>query len=104
MRTDYCCPKCQALLNPDRSIILTAAHADTRVLIGFQPQPGNYEVYLPSGVSAEAGTQWEYSCPVCQAALTAEEDTNLCHLEMRVGDEVRKLLFSRIAGEQATFI
>jgi len=66
MSKDYFCPKCKAMLNPDRSVILTAAHGDTRALIGFHPQPGNYEVCLPPGVRAEKDSRWDFFCPVCQ--------------------------------------
>jgi hypothetical protein len=104
MSKDYCCPSCGAVLNPDRSVILTAVHGDIRVLIGFHPEPGNYEVYLPTGVRAEEGSKWGFSCPVCRADLTAEENVDLCELLMREEDRESRLLFSRIAGEQATFV
>lgn len=104
MSKDYRCPRCEATLNPDRSVILVAAHAETRALIGFHPEPGNYEVYLPPGIQVEEGSRWLFSCPLCQADLTAAENEDLCHLQVVEGETTSRVLFSRIAGEQATFI
>ena len=104
MSRDYCCPACRAVLNPDRSVILTAVHGDTRVLIGFHPEPGNYEIYLPTGVRAEDGSCWDFYCPACQASLKAAVTDDLCQLILREDGRVSYLFFSRIAGEQATFI
>ncbi|MBD3221289.1 hypothetical protein GF314_08590 [bacterium] len=104
MSKDYRCPRCEAVLNPDRSVILVAAHGPTRALIGFHPEPGNYEVYLPPGVAAEQGSRWDFSCPLCHADLAAAENEDLCELELREDDATSRLLFSRIAGEQATFV
>lgn len=104
MNREYHCPRCKAMLNPDRSVILTASCGEVRVLVGFHHEPGNYEVYLPSGTHAEAGTKWDFACPVCRASLTAEADDNLCELELRTEQQTLKLFFSRIAGEQATFV
>ena len=104
MSWDYCCPRCKTALNPDRSVILAAAHGDTRVLIGFHPKPGNYEVYLPPNVRTEEGSRWDFYCPVCQANLTAAEDDNLCELELWADKKPLRLFFSRVAGEHATFV
>ena len=104
MSKDYRCPRCEATLNPDRSVILIAVHAETRALVGFHPEPGNYEVYLPPGVQVEKGSRWLFSCPLCHADLTAEENEDLCQLVLADGEETARVLFSRIAGEQATFL
>jgi hypothetical protein len=92
------------MLNPDRSVILTAAHAGTRVLIGLHPQPGKYEVYLPPNTETGDGTKWDFGCPVCQDNLATEEDANLCELELWVDEKPLRILFSSIAGEHATFV
>ena len=104
MSWEYCCPSCKAMLNPDRVIMLTAACKDTRILIGLHPTPGKYEVYLPPEVTAEAGTKWDFSCPVCQGNLRTEEDKNLCELQLSVDEGPVRILFSRVAGEHATFV
>lgn len=104
MSWNYCCPRCKVRLDPGRSIVLVATHEDTRILIGFHPKPGKYDVYLPPGVTTRDGTLWDFTCPVCRADLVTTEDGNLCELELWVDDTPVRILFSRIAGEHATFI
>ncbi len=104
MTWDYGCPSCGATLNPRETIVLVGEHADTRVLVGFHPQPGNYDTYLPKGVTAEPGTRWAFHCPLCQADLAVPEDDDLCAVELRTGGEVKRVLFSRVAGDRATFV
>jgi hypothetical protein len=104
MSWEYSCPKCKCMLNPDRSIILTVQYQNVRALVGFHPKPGQYEVQLPPGMAAENGTKWDFICPVCQVNLKTSEDPNLCELALRMDDQQLRILFSRIAGEHATFI
>ena len=103
-RWSYSCPWCDAMLNPDETIILTAAQGENRVLIGFHPEPGNYELYLPPDVSLEEGAHWDFFCPVCRENLMTGELENLCELRIREGAERRRIFFSNIAGEHATII
>jgi hypothetical protein len=100
----YCCPHCHAMLNPDQTIILLAEVAGRRLLTGFHPQPGNYQVHLPPDVELVAGVRWEFSCPVCRQKLTTELSDDLCALDMHTGNELHRVYFSRVAGEQATFV
>lgn len=100
----YVCPKCEAVLNPERSITLVGACAGQKVLVGFHPDPGNYEIYFPPGASLEPGTSWSFSCPVCQTDLTDDGNDSLCRIEVVEGERRRGVLFSRTAGEEATFV
>ena len=104
MKWNYACPRCKATLNPGDNVILIAAHGETRVLVGLHPEPGNYEVFLPPNVKVEAGSRWDFFCPICNAGLVNEKDENLCELDLTQGDQSQKLVFSTIAGEQATFV
>ncbi len=104
MDHEYNCPHCQAVLNPHQTIMLVAAKGDSRILIGFHPEPGNYEFYLPDGVRIEDDSVWRFHCPVCQADLAMEGQNSFCVLDLRRQDHTDKLLFSRIAGEHATFL
>jgi len=101
---DYRCPKCEAMLNPESGIVLVASREDQRVLAGFHPEPGNYEVHFPPEITIEKGDRWAFSCPVCHADLVSEQNENLCALDLRVGEERKQVLFSRIAGEHATYV
>ena len=103
MDREYSCPHCKAVLNPNHTIMLVAACEDTRILIGFHPEPGNYEFHLPKGVRIEDSSVWTFHCPVCQEDLVLDE-SNLCVLNLKQQNETDHLLFSRIAGEHATFL
>ena len=104
MSWTYRCPHCRVLLDPHEAIILRAAHAGTRILAGFHPEPGNYEIYFPPDVDLRDGQRWDFFCPVCQADLVSQENENLCALEFQRGEETSRILFSRIAGEKATYV
>jgi hypothetical protein len=104
MNWTYSCPHCHAILNPDQSIILLAEHGGLCCLVGLHPQPGNYEVYLPPDVEMPAATRWSFSCPLCRQPLTTELSEDLCALDMTSGGDPHRVYFSRVAGEQATFV
>jgi len=92
------------MLNPDETIILLAEVEDRSLLVGFHPQPGNYQVYLPPGCHMVAGSRWQLSCPVCRQSLVTELSDDLCALDVHIGSDTHRVYFSRIAGEQATFM
>jgi len=104
MHWTYSCPHCDAVLNPDETIMLRADCEDRRFLIGLHPQPGNYEVDLPDGETMTPGSRWSFSCPVCEHSLVSELSEDLCALDMRSPDEAHRIYFSRVTGEQATFV
>jgi hypothetical protein len=102
--TTYSCPKCGAVLNPSGVVTLIASRTGIRVLFGFHPEPGNYRVFLPPDVDAADGAEWDFSCPVCWASLACADHRKLAEIAQIVGVERRRLLFSRIAGERATYV
>jgi len=105
MSWTYACPKCEAMLNPDETIVLIGSReAGKRTLVGFHPEPGNYRVYFPPGIEVEAGDRWEFFCPVCGENLQTKENENLCAIRMVVSKKPFLVLFSRVAGEKATFV
>lgn len=104
MHWTYSCPHCAATLNPQETIFLRAEREGRRFLVGFDPQPGNYGVEVPEGETIPAGSVWDFSCPVCDRSLVSELSADLCALDMRQHDERHQVYFSRIAGEEATFV
>jgi hypothetical protein len=104
MHWTYCCPHCREILNPDQTVILVAELEDRRFLAGLHPEPGNYHMHLPPDVEMPAGTRWDFSCPVCRESLTTDLSEDLCALDMRTGGQPHRVYFSRVAGEQATFV
>lgn len=104
MSWNYFCPDCGAMLNPDRTIILTACRRGKHMLIGFHPEPGNYTLYVPPGIEVVDGDRWEFFCPVCHVDLVTTHNDNLCALKLGLPRDARTVLFSRIAGEKVTFV
>jgi hypothetical protein len=92
------------MLNPDETIMLVVEGAAHRFLAGFHPQPGNYLVHLPPEVELPAGTRCSIFCPVCHQELVTELTEELCALDMHSGGDLHRVYFSRVAGEQATFV
>lgn len=105
MEWKYSCPKCTAILNPGRSIVLLGHHEGCDTLLAFHPEPGNYEVAVPYNMSINQHEVWAFSCPVCHQSLDLDDEERLAGLDMTDGmGNWHKVIFSRIAGEQATFI
>ena len=104
MRWTYSCPHCREVLNPDETVMLVAELEGRRFLTGLHPEPGNYHMHLPPNVDMPAGTRWEFSCPVCREPLTTELSQDLCALDMHMAGDSHRVYFSRVAGEQATFV
>ena len=104
MKWSYSCPHCQAMLNPQDAIILVARFGEQVWLVGFHPEPGHYEVYVPPGVDVIPGDRWTFSCPVCNTELTADFSDTLCAIDIHTEDEDHRVFFSRIAGDHATFV
>jgi hypothetical protein len=100
----YSCPYCQSPLNPEDRVVLRAECEGRLFLAGLHPKPGNYEVELPPGEVMAKGTRWNFSCPVCDRSLVSELSEDLCALDVHAADETHRVYFSRIAGEEATFI
>jgi hypothetical protein len=92
------------LLNPEERVVLRAEREGHRFLAGFHPQPGNYEVELPPGEEMAPGTRWDFVCPVCDESLVSELSDDLCALDVHLPGETHRVYFSRIAGEEATFM
>jgi len=100
----YTCPRCRGTLNPDRSVILVAEHAGKRVLVGLHPEPGIYALHAPPEVDIRPGSRWQLFCPLCQADLRSDLSEDLACLDMTCGGDPHRVFFSRISGEQATFV
>lgn len=101
----YSCPKCTAILNPGKSIILVGHHEGCDTLLAFHPEPGNYEVSIPYNITINKREVWDFSCPVCHESLSLDDEENLSALDMTDGlGAWHKVIFSRVAGEYATFV
>jgi len=92
------------MVNPSSVITLIAARGGARMLFGFSPEPGDYALFVPPGVTLEPGALWDFACPVCHGDLKCADHERLCELVQVAGGERSKLLFSRVAGERATYV
>ncbi len=103
MKRYYYCPKCNATLNPNVKIILTAVKDMSRGLVLFSPQPGNYQMIASDDFSFSPGDMIKFLCPVCSANLDSEVDSNLAEIHFRYTDGAQgQVFFSKRFGEQAT--
>lgn len=100
----YSCPRCEAPLNPEERVVLRAECEGRSFLVGLHPQPGDYSVELPPGEIMARGTRWEFFCPVCERSLVSELSADLCALDVETAGDKHRVYFSRIAGEEATFM
>ncbi|MBN1336773.1 MAG: hypothetical protein JXB39_12515, partial [Deltaproteobacteria bacterium] len=104
MKRTYSCPRCQATLNPNVKVILSAVRDGRRGLVLLSPQPGNYNAIVPEDLGIEPGDLVEFRCPVCNALLTSSENENLALLRFRFSTGLQgTVLFSRRYGEHATY-
>lgn len=105
MRFTYLCPHCHAHLNPrEDTIALMATREGQRGLVMFDSTPGSYEVHSPQGLQINEGDIWVFSCPVCAEELTVPHNRTLARITLHAPLGEHAVVFSRIAGEKATFV
>lgn len=107
MKWKYACPHCHAVLNPNVKIILRLRRGKREGLILISPRPGIYQIIADEefGKHLKAGEMAELSCPVCGTVLTSRASRKLAELLLvQPGHGRRRIQFSRIYGEHATFI
>jgi len=105
MKWIYACPHCRATLNPHTKLILAARRGKRRGLILLSPQPGNYKSIIHESFPLAQGDMVEFACPACAAVLTSPASSRLAEvLLVMPGQRARRVEFSRVYGEHATFI
>ena len=100
----YTCPHCKGTLNPDDSVVLVAENAGKRILIGLHPEPGVYTMHTSDESPTSPGSRWLFRCPLCHADLRSDLSDDLACLDMTCSGEPHRVHFSRICGEEATFV
>ena len=107
MKWKYLCPHCKAVLNPNVKIVLAARRGKTRGIILLSPRLGDYKVICDDdfATKVQAGELVQLSCPACASDLTSKVSHKLAEIELhQPGHQVKRVQFSRVQGEQATFI
>jgi len=100
----YMCPECKGAVSARGGVVVVGELAGSKVLFFFDPRPGCYGYEVAEGIEVPAGEMWEFSCPLCRANLTTKFNKKLARLDLVDGDEVRRVVFSKVADEQATFV
>ena len=105
MAWTYSCTACGSVVNPGGGmVVLVGLFGGAQMLIGFHPEPGDYTLYLPPGAELEHGNIWSFHCPVCHGSLQSDLNENLCSHDLDENGAKKRVLFSRIAGEHATYV
>jgi hypothetical protein len=92
------------MLNPNVKVILRAERKSHAALFLFSPQPGNYDVTVPSGFKLVKGERVKFSCPICSHDLTSARDRDMAEIDF-VGPSGRSgtVVFSRQYGHHETY-
>ena len=105
MARSYFCPHCRKLLNPGTKVIfLVDAEQDCELML-LSAKLGDYSAVYARSMVFEEGRIYTFRCPLCRADLTSSLDEKLVDI-LTDGDngEVVRVSFSRVFGEQATFV
>jgi hypothetical protein len=104
-RRIYSCPHCDATLNPNVKIVLTATNRGHRGLILLSPTPGNYDLRQGDDLDLRPGDMVKLTCPICGHDLASDVNPCLAEVSFRAeGGRRGKVDFSRKVGEHATYV
>jgi len=104
-RRIYSCPHCEATLNPNVKIVLTAANRGHRGLVLLSPTPGNYDLKQADDLDLRPGDVVDLVCPICGHDLASEVNPCLAEVNFRLEGGMRgRVDFSRKVGEHATYV
>jgi len=98
------CPRCDCVLSLGDRLVLAGENSGERVLFLFHASPGDHDYTVDDDVEITRGTVWEFRCPTCFESLTAPFDERLAVVRLIDGERELSVLFSRIAGQRATFV
>jgi hypothetical protein len=98
------CPKCSHTVSTRAGIILVGQQGKERSLFVFDTRLGSYDHEVADPIDVPPGTIWDFFCPVCNVDLTSKHSKRLAGLEMTVGDTTRRVMFSKVSSEHATFV
>ncbi len=105
MEKHYTCPDCNGHLKVGEYIILMVKNqAKQKGLILLHPEIGNYTSLKHPSFQFEQNELLEIHCPLCHKNLASDFDANLSHLVLSEDEKKYDIYFSRIAGEQSTYL
>ena len=105
MGRSYFCPHCRRMLNPGTKVIFLVENGHDRELVLLSAKLGDYSVVHSRSMVFENGKVYTFRCPMCRSDLTSSLDENLVDI-LTEGEESSpvRVSFSRVFGEQATFL
>ena len=105
MGRSFFCPHCRRMLNPGTKVIFLVENGGVRELMLLSAKLGEYSVVHSRSMSFEDGKIYTFRCPMCRSDLTSSLDENLVDILTQSEDEpMFRVSFSRVFGEQATFL
>lgn len=105
MGRPYYCPHCRKLLNPGQKVVFLVENGTDRELVLLSAELGDYSVVHSRAMSFVEGKVYTFRCPLCQSDLTSALDDKLVDILTEDDDQaLLRVSFSRVFGEQATFL
>jgi len=106
----YLCPGCTAPLNEDDPAVIhmagTLAGAGFSITtdFGLSASLGEYGASYDPRLALEEGCRVRFGCPHCGRDFTASYNQDLAEIEMVDGRDEYVVVFSRIFGEESSFV
>jgi hypothetical protein len=105
MGRSFFCPHCRRLLNPGTKVIFLVENGSDREMVLLSAKLGEYSIVHSRSLTFEEGKVYTFRCPICRSDLTSSLDENLVDILTQTDDDILvRVSFSRIFGEQATFL
>jgi hypothetical protein len=105
MGRSFFCPHCRRMLNPGTKVIFLVENGSDRELMLLSAKLGEYSVVHSRSMKFEEGKIYTFRCPICRSDLTSSLNENLVDILTQSEDDVMvRVSFSRVFGEQATFL
>jgi hypothetical protein len=93
------------MLNPGTKVIFLVENGEDREMVLLSAKLGEYSVVHSRSMTFEEGKIYTFRCPICRSDLTSSLDDNLVDILTQSDDKgLVRVSFSRIFGEQATFL
>ena len=105
MEKQYLCPHCSGHVKITDCLILIGRKENKQQgFIILHPEVGNYTCRKHPSFIVGENEPLELICPLCHASLSSDFDENLSHLILVEKGKNFDIYFSRIHGEQSTYL
>ncbi|QQS51437.1 MAG: hypothetical protein IPM71_01565 [Bacteroidota bacterium] len=105
MEKQYRCPHCSGHVKVGDNIVLLGSNQHKqRGLILLHPEVGNYTSIKHPSFALAIDEEVDFFCPLCHASLASDFDNRLSHLILLENEKTFDIYFSRIHGEQSTYL